>query len=220
MIPDELDVGDALDTFFQHVRLTHPTLLTEYDPQWPSPCELGEPIGGSPSAQGSDKQDYGISDPHQESGHQESGHQESGQQIAWHPVRRSQLARDFDGLENALETQIHSDIKAYYGRYWSANVVAEAPDGHVSLLFLWNQQDVDRLIENLIGHAIACQQNKAPFSVFFALTDDDSELFLSVNNTTGQVQLEKPGHRPVRIVADSLAEFLTYLVPSERSGAS
>ena len=203
-----MTVGDALDSFFQHMRLAHPTLVTEYDPEWPSPCELGESIMFEP-------------DPdNQALGYGGSGHQDSGKQIAWHPVRRSALAGDFDGLENALETQIHSDIKAYYGRYWSANLAAEAPDGHVSLLFLWNQEDVDRLIENLIGHAIACQQNKVPFSVFFALTEDDSELFLSVNNATGQVQLEKPGHPPVRVVADSLAEFLTYLVPSTKSFAS
>ena len=79
---------------------------------------------------------------------------------------------------------IHPDIKTHYGRYWSANLEAEAPDGHVSLLYLWNQQDVDRLVENLIGHAVACRQNRTPFSVFFACTEPESDLFLTLNNST------------------------------------
>jgi SecY interacting protein Syd len=181
-----LTLSDAIDTFFDHYRLSHEQLLTDYDPEWPSPCEIGEPIT--------------TADP---------------PQIAWQPVRRHALADDFAGLENALETEIHPDIKTYYGRYWSANLAAEAPDGHVSLLFVWNQADVDRLIENLIGHALACRQNKAPFSVFFACTEDDSDLFLSVNNVSGEVQLEKPGTPPLRTVADSLADFLPYLVPAK-----
>ena len=108
---------------------------------------------------------------------------------------------------------MHPDIKAYYGAYWSAGLEAEAVDGHVSLLFLWNLDDVARLNENLIGHAMAKQRAKSSMSVFFACTEPDSELFLSVDNATGAVLLEKPGYPPVREVADDLASFITTLVP-------
>ena len=39
----------------------------------------------------------------------------------------------------------------------------------------------------LIGHALAKRRARAPFSVFFACSEQDSELFLSVDNTTGEV---------------------------------
>ena len=41
-----------------------------------------------------------------------------------------------------------------------------------------------------------------------------SELFLSVDNTSGAVLLEKPGYAPQRQVTGSLAEFLEELVPA------
>jgi len=72
------------------------------------------------------------------------------------------------------------------------------------------------LVENLIGHAVACQQNRTPFSVFFACTEPESDLFLTINNTTGQVQLEAPGKAPLRVVSDSLQSFMDSLVPAPR----
>jgi SecY interacting protein Syd len=178
-------VTAALDRFVERYREAYPQLYELYDPAWRSPCESGPPFTS----------DSGLD------------------VVPWHPVRRG-YADDFAGLERALETPIHPDIKAYYGRYWSAGLEATAPDGHVSLLFLWNPQDVDRLIENLIGHAMAKQRAKSGFSVFFACTEPDSELFLAVDNASGAVLLERPGYAPVRTVADSLAEFIDLLEPA------
>lgn len=177
---------DTLDTFFEHYAKSRESLVTSHDPDWPSPCELGEPW------------------------RDESG----GQIVQWHPVRRHATADDFSGLETALEMPIHPDIKTHYGRYWSANLEAKAPDGHVSLIFLWNQEDSNRLVENLISHAVACRHNRLPFSVFFACTEPDSDLFLTINNESGAVQLEEPGKRPLRIVSENLADFLELLVPA------
>ena len=176
----------AIDTFFEHYRKSFDSLTTPHDAQWPSPCEIGKPW------------------------EDETGNAWT----CWQPVRRHATADDFAGLENALEMPIHPDIKTHYGRYWSANLEAEAPDGHVSLLYLWNQQDVDRLVENLIGHAMACRHNRTPFSVFFACTEPQSDLFLTLNNSTGAVQLEEPGKPPLRTVCGSLAEFFDLLVPA------
>ncbi len=181
-----MSLGEAIDTFFEHYVKSHERLTTLHDPEWPSPCEQGTPW-----------------------------RDDAGQLwTAWQPVRRHGDLDDFTGLERALELTIHPDIKAHYGRYWSANLEAEAPDGHVSLLYLWSPADADRLIENLIGHAVACRHNRTPFSVFFACTEDDSDLYLTVNNETGAVQLETPGKPPLRTVAPSLAEFMALLVPA------
>jgi SecY interacting protein Syd len=69
-------------------------------------------------------------------------------------------------------------------------------------------------VENLIGHALAKRRARAPFTVFFACTEPDSELFLSVDNATGEVMLEAPGAKPLRTVAPSLTVFLRGLVPA------
>ena len=182
-------LSEALDTFFDHYTKSYDTLITPHDPDWPSPCEIGDPWRNA----------------------------EGELVVRWQPVRRHESAYDFAGLETALEMSIHEDIKTHYSRFWSANLEAEAPDGHVSLLFLWNQADADRLVENLIGHAVACRHNRTPFSVFFACTEPDSDLFLTVNNESGVVQLEEPGKPPLREVAHSLQDFIEHLVPAPHS---
>ncbi len=139
---------------------------------------------------------------------------ETDGQVQWRPVRRHPANQDFADLEKALGFELHPDLKTHYSRYWSGSLEAEAPDGHVSLIYLWNQEDVARLLENFIGHVVACRNNKTPFAGFFATTEPDSDYFLTVNNTSGQVQLEQPGYKPIRVVCETLAEFYDLLVPA------
>jgi SecY interacting protein Syd len=184
-----VSVESALEHFVSHYQNSYPNLTEVFDPEWRSPCETGDPY----------TDDAGIT------------------RVSWEPLKRhldTTINHDFGGLENALEAEIHPDIKAYYGGYWSGGLEAEAPAGHVSLILLWNQQDAQRLIANLVGHSMAKKRNRVPFSVFFACTEVDSELFLSIHNDSGQVLLEKPGHKPVDVVADSLESFLDSLVPA------
>jgi len=187
-----MTVLTALTEFMDHTLKTYPVLQAPFDHQWRSPCEIGEPFDAP-----------------------ESSAETGGRLIRWQPCRRhpDTTSADFEPLERALDISIHPDIKAYYGAYWSAGLEAEAIDGQVSLLFLWNTEDVARLNENLIGHALAKRQAKSPMTVFFACTEPDSELFLSVDNLSGAVMLEKPSFKPLRQVADDLASFLETLVP-------
>lgn len=179
------DVASVLKGFAARYTDEFPDLYEIHDPQWRSPCEVGEPHAWP----------------------------DGTQVVRWRPVAR-RYAEDFAGLENALETTIHPDIKAYYGAFWSGGLEARASEGHVSLILLWNPADADRLVENLIGHAMAKQRARAPFSVFFACTEANSELFLSVDNDSGRVLLERPGRKPLRTVAESLAAFLSELEPA------
>ena len=135
--------------------------------------------------------------------------------VSWLPVKRADKA-DFSGLETALEVEVHADIKAYYGSYWSEGIEAEATDGRLTLIQIWNESDFDRLLENFIGHAMAKRRSREALTFFFACTDDP-EFFLSVENKTGQVLLERPGEAPIRTVADSLGAFLSGLEPVIRS---
>ncbi len=165
-----------------------PNTTDPFDPDWRSPCETGEPRLAA------------------------SGELE----IPWQPFARTDTARHtlFAPLERALEITVHQDITTYFGSYYSGGIETDSPEGSVSLLQLWNANDATRLIENLLGHALAKQRAKAPYSVFFACTEVDSELFLAIENHTGHILLERPGYKPERTVAGSLAEFLSTLKPA------
>lgn len=182
-------VAAALDDFVDRYVTRFPLLEAVFDPDWRSPCEIGEPY---PDERGE-------------------------RRVRWRPLRRDAGGGEHDlaGLERALEHPIHPAVHAYYGRYWSGGLEARAPDGAVSLLLLWNAADAERLVENLIGHALAKRRARGSFTTFFACTEPDSELFLSVENTTGEVLLEEPGRRkPLRTVAESLPAFLQSLEPA------
>jgi SecY interacting protein Syd len=137
---------------------------------------------------------------------------QEGDRTYWQPALQ-ETSVDFSGLANAVGQPIHPDICAYYGSYWAGTLEATSQEGHVSLIQLWNQEDFDRLIANLIGHLMAKQRLKKPFTVFFANTDPDTELFLSIDNDSGNVLLEEPGKPDVRVVDKDIVTFLNRLSP-------
>ncbi len=188
-MPEPAAVTTALTALHQRIAAAGVVLRTEYDAEWPSSCELGQPETDDDVAM-----------------------------IRWQPVPRwdssGRLPEDFAGLENALKAEVHPDFKAYFSSYWSGSLESTAADGHVSLLQLWNPSDRDRLIENLIGHVLEQRRARGPLSLFFACTDPDSELILSLHNSTGEVLLEQPGRKPLRTVAASLTAFIDSLVPA------
>ena len=130
----------------------------------------------------------------------------------WRPVRQSAPSDLFDRISEALEMPIHPDIITYYSRYWSDPLPARHSSGKLSLLQLWNPADGERLRSNLIGHALMKSRSKQPLTLFFACTEPD-DLFISLHNQDGTIWLEAPGKKPVRQIADSLAEFLDSLAP-------
>lgn len=133
----------------------------------------------------------------------------------WHPVPQLTPV-DFSGLANAVEADIHPDIQAFYGSFWSGTLEADSEEGQVSLIQLWNPYDFERLIANLVGHALMKIRAGLPYTVFFANTDPDSELFLSIDNTSGAVLLEEPGKPPLREVETDVQTFLNRLTPALR----
>ena len=135
--------------------------------------------------------------------------------IYWRPIAQSPPV-DFTGLENAIEECIHPDVINYYSSYWSGTLEADSEEGRVSLIQLWNPDDFERLIANLIGHALNKMKSKNPYTIFFANTDPNSELFLSIDNNSGVVILEEPGKPPIREVESDIGTFLTRLEPKIR----
>jgi SecY interacting protein Syd len=128
----------------------------------------------------------------------------------WNPCPQSTPV-NFAGLANAADAAIHPDIQAFYRSYWSANLQLKSREGPVNLIQLWNQADFDRLVENLVGHLFQKRRSRQPFTVFFATTDPDTELFLSIDNETGKILLEEPGKPPIREVDTDIICFLNRL---------
>lgn len=131
----------------------------------------------------------------------------------WKPVFQNETIDMFDRLSQALETDIHPDIRDFYSVYWSDPLPAKALQGELSLLQVWNPEDLERLRANMIGHALEKQRRKLPLTLFFAVTLPDGNLILCLDNADGSIWLESPGKPPHQCLARSLAEFINQLEP-------
>lgn len=130
--------------------------------------------------------------------------------IYWQPI----IADDeltFTNVETALEILIHQDIKDYFTCLYSESIPVECSQGYLELLFAWNNDDFERLQQNIIGHILMKKKLKQDMTIFFAVTDDD-DVIVSIDNVTGEVWAEKVGCQPHKKLADSLVEFLSTLV--------
>lgn len=136
---------------------------------------------------------------------------EPGVMVPWRPVRQTQ-ANDFKNVESAMEITLDPQFCDYFTRYFSENLPAKAEQGQCELLQVWNQDDFERLQQNLIGHLLMKKRLKQPPTLFFALTDED-DFILTVDNESGRVMLEQVGKEPVKVIADDLKTFLTALTP-------
>jgi len=131
--------------------------------------------------------------------------------INWRPVLREDKV-DFSAVEQALELELHPDIKLYYSHYWSNNIDAKTQRGQLQLLQAWNQDDFERLLQNIIGHILMKRKLKQKVTVFFAVTDED-DFILSMDNDTGQVMLEQVGLEAEEVLANNLGDFFERLTP-------
>jgi SecY interacting protein Syd len=143
---------------------------------------------------------------------------QEGTDTLWRPIEQNG-SLDFSGLANAAEASIHPDIQTYYNVYWSGTLLGKTKEGEVSLIQIWNEDDFTRLLENLVGHLFHKIRAKQPFTVFFANTEEDSELFLSIDNSSGVILLEEPGRPPLREIAPDLATFLDRVEPHQRTAS-
>lgn len=136
---------------------------------------------------------------------------EPGTRVPWCPVRQTQN-NHFQNVESAMGLTLDPQYCEYFTRYYSENLPATAEQGNCELLQVWNQDDFERLQQNLIGHLLMKKRLKQSPTLFFALTDED-DFILTIDNESGRVMLEQVGKQPVREVADDLATFLTGLTP-------
>ncbi|MEY8212969.1 MAG: SecY-interacting protein [Colwellia sp.] len=169
----------------QHIEQLGHLPIMEHDEQWLSPCELG---------------------PHDISHHY------------WQPVamdseqltENKEKALSFTNVESALNIELHQDIKTYFTTIFSGDIEALCKDGELSLLFAWNKEDFERLQENLIGHILMKQKLKQAETVFFAVTDEE-DMIISIDNSSGEVWVERVGCKPHKKLSDSLVDFISQL---------
>jgi SecY interacting protein Syd len=161
----------------------------DYDEEWPSVCEI-------PS----------------ESNSKDSSFLLAGE-VFWQPVAiEAKDDLNFENVESALELTLNSDIKTYFTTIYSESIEARCEEGNLSLLFPWNENDFQRLQENVIGHIMMKQRLKQQETVFFAVTDEE-DMIISVDNDTGSVWVERVGCNPHKKLAESLTEFISTLEP-------
>jgi len=131
--------------------------------------------------------------------------------VYWKPVK-SDKELSFENIESALEITLHQDIKIYFSTFLSESIEANCEEGRLSLLFAWNENDFQRLQENIIGHVLMKKRLKQSNTIFFAVTDEE-DLIISLDNDNGEVWVERVGCKPHKKLANSLSEFIEQLTP-------
>lgn len=184
-----LNVADTVQQFAEqyisHYQKTHGVLpQVEQDEQWPSACEQ------------SNLESNALLDGH----------------VFWQPMTISNKPLSFDNVESALNITLHEDIKNYFTSIYSESLEAQCDDGKLSLLFAWNEDDFQRLQENIIGHILMKQRLKQPVTVFFAVTDEE-DMIISFDNDSGEIWVERVGCKPHKKLTDSIADFIKLLEP-------
>jgi len=129
----------------------------------------------------------------------------------WRPVKR-EADNIFADLEKALERPFHTDIRQFYGSFWSNGICVERDDINFSLIQVWNEEDQEQLKENLLGHAFARIKGRLPLTFFIGCTGGNDMLCL--DNDSGQVVLEKPGRKAHKVLSPTLETFLLSLQPT------
>jgi len=182
----------ALDALFtRYLNLvkeeTNDLPLVEFTPPWPSPCDI------------------------KQTEHIESKNEEKDNLSYWKPTSRVNH-KLFDELEIALELCFRDDFKQFYGSFWSNGICVEREDINFSLIQIWNEEDQEKLKENILGHAFAKLKSKQPLSYFIGCTFGDD--VICIDHESGEVVLEKPGRKAHKVLAPSLELFLLSLHPT------
>lgn len=184
-VPDPHKFNNALDNFFKRLvntitASTDTAPITRYEADWPSDCQQGKPFM-------SEQMEYSIH---------------------WQPVKRENN-HDLSGLEKALDIKLRPELSSFFCRYWSEQIDAIFQQGNLTLMFIWNEADMKRLVENQIGHTLNKLRNKQTLTFFIACTDSD--YIISVEHESGQVVLERPGYPVEKILAPNLKHFIDEL---------
>lgn len=131
--------------------------------------------------------------------------------VYWQP-------KPFDGepnvnaVERAFDIVVQPAIHAFYTTQFAGDMHARFADETLTLLQTWSADDFRRVQENLIGHLVTQKRLKLSPTLFIATQENELDV-ISVCNLSGEVVKETLGTRNRRVLAASLADFLTQLKP-------
>jgi SecY interacting protein Syd len=129
----------------------------------------------------------------------------------WKYSARPQAA-DLHNIAAALACNFHPAIHAYYGYGFAGQISASFKGLAVTLVQPWNDEDFERLQENMVAHVMMLQRLKLPITLFLATVPNELQV-ISLDNETGAVVLEQLGQPKRWVLADSLPAFLQRLSP-------
>jgi len=136
----------------------------------------------------------------------EVGEGKDKETIQWQYTSREQ-AYEFENIEHALEMTLHHDVISYYGSGYSGSMFVIVDEMQIELLQVWNDEDLSRLGENIIGHLLMQKKLKHSPTVFIGCVVN-SDTMLSIDNNSGEVVSEVAGNKQRTLIASSLDEFL------------
>ncbi|MER7667271.1 SecY-interacting protein Syd [Kitasatospora sp. NPDC096128] len=155
--------------------------VVEYDPEWLSPCQMGEPtpdgmIRWKPV-----------------------------------PMEQEPDFAELENALAEIGTTLHPDVLALYGSFWCGVVDGLEHSGEsVSLCTLWNEEELGQTVRGLAEHARR-QAAESGSDINFPVASTYSDLFFVLDNATGGILLQEGGHPGGQLVAPSLAQFLAEL---------
>ncbi|RUO58630.1 SecY-interacting protein Syd [Pseudidiomarina insulisalsae] len=137
---------------------------------------------------------------------------DENEMVRWQPVRQ-QSGLDFSALMNALEEPFHDDFKAYFSRWFSADLAVDWQQHPLWLLHMHCDEDAERMLANQAGHVLMKRRLKQPVTLFLGLAEESDDLLITLDNTSGAVGLEFVGQQQHEQLAPSLTEFLAKSTP-------
>lgn len=138
----------------------------------------------------------------------ELGQPDANGLIRWQPVLRDTPA-SFANVEHAMDISLHPDLVAFYTRYYADALDVVCGGEPCQLLQAWNDDDFERLQQNIIGHLLMKKRLKQTPTVFIGAAEDDR--MITLNNQTGEIAWELPGKEAHQRIATDLASFLSSL---------
>jgi SecY interacting protein Syd len=138
-----------------------------------------------------------------------SGEPEEGAMVRWNAVPMEQPPSSND-VEEATGVRLHPDAVSFYGSWWAGEVEMRLDGQVVRLNTVWNEEELEEVWASVREH-LESQEQAGLRRRTLPIAGTDSDLYFALDNETGEVVLEEPGHPPLRVVAPSLGAFLSGL---------